>query len=288
MKKGIQLLVVCSVILFTACSLGNPGSGGVNTPALPGEIGVGTQTQGFGQVDTSTVTPPESTPLPPTPTIEIPDSATLTPELIEESSDTPAYTITIQSVKMEGDNFFAEPFNTAIKNLVDKERQAFIESTSQVEEWRAANIPDIRSALDGVYTLTYNENTLVSIHFEFSMYIAGAAHPNSYSITLTYNLQNQHVLQLADLFTPESDWLNALSTLCSTDLSNRGVLEFSEGAAPVIENYARWTINPEGLKIYFDPYQVIAYAAGPQQVIVPYTALADYIANPGVLADMLP
>ncbi|HXR98967.1 MAG TPA: RsiV family protein, partial [Pyrinomonadaceae bacterium] len=52
-----------------------------------------------------------------------------------------------------------------------------------------------------------------------------------------------------------------------------------KGAAAKADNYQGWTITKRGLGIYFDPYQVGPYAAGPQFVLVPYSDLKDLI-NP--------
>jgi hypothetical protein len=43
-------------------------------------------------------------------------------------------------------------------------------------------------------------------------------------------------------------------------------------------------ITKKGLWITFDPYQVAAYAAGPQTVLVPYSALKDIIKPDGPVA----
>jgi hypothetical protein len=163
-----------------------------------------------------------------------------------------------------------------------------LDGIADIEEWRAANMPDIRSTLDNAVTITYNDHSLVSVHFEFFTYTAGAAHPFSYSKTLSYDMNTRQVVGLEQLFNSGSDWLNTISSFCISDLTARGVYEFPEGAAPNPENYSHWSITPDGLVIYFDPYQVAAYAAGPQQVTIPFASLADYIASPGLIAHFLP
>jgi hypothetical protein len=46
---------------------------------------------------------------------------------------------------------------------------------------------------------------------------------------------------------------------------------------PTPENYRNWNIATDGLMITFDEYQVAAYAAGPQTVVVPYSELQAVI-----------
>jgi hypothetical protein len=223
-----------------------------------------------------------------TATVIAPTVATLVNETIESPADSTAYTIQLEKVKMDGDASYADPFNTLVQAMMEVEQKNFLDGIAEIEEWRAANMPDIRSTLDNAVTITYNDHSLVSVHFEFFTYTAGAAHPFSYSKTLTYDMNTRQVVELEQLFTSGSDWMNAVSSYCINDLTAKGVYEFLEGATPTPENYSRWSITPDGLVIYFDPYQVAAYAAGPQQVTIPYASLADYIASPGLIAHLVP
>lgn len=231
----------------------------------------------------ATWTPVIASPVPP-----VPASASLLSEMLEAYSESPAYTILLESVVMEGDAVYADPFNSQVHLLMEREQKNFIEGLNEIEEWRAANMPDIRSTLDAAHQVTLNDHSLVSVRFEFYAFTAGAAHPVSYSKTLTYNLASGDVVLLPDLFTLGTDWLGALSSYCLRDLQERGVLEFPEGAGPTMGNYASWTLTPEGLVVYFDPYQVAAYAAGPQQVLVPYAVMSEFIAPQGVLSFVQP
>ncbi len=56
------------------------------------------------------------------------------------------------------------------------------------------------------------------------------------------------------------------------------------GASPRADNYRAVSITKKGLWVTFDPYQVAAYAAGPQHVLVPYSALKDIIKPDGPVA----
>ncbi len=228
------------------------------------------------------------TPVITTPTPPAPANAVLLTEMIEAYSESPAYTILLESIVMEGEPYYADPFNELVKELMEKEQTSFIEGLAEIEAWRAANMPDIRSTLDSTYQATYNDHSLVSIRFEFYSYTAGAAHPISYSKTLTYDLNQNRKVQLPDLFTMGTDWLGALSSFCLKDLQQQGVLEFPEGAEPVMKNYTGWSLTPDGMVVYFDPYQVASYAAGPQQVLVPYAALSEFISPQSVLSYLLP
>ncbi len=73
-----------------------------------------------------------------------------------------------------------------------------------------------------------------------------------------------------------------------TPVEERDIAAWTEGAAPTIENYKSWNIQPDGLRITFDPYQVASYAAGHQTIVVPYAELGTIIRADGPLASFAP
>ena len=94
-----------------------------------------------------------------------------------------------------------------------------------------------------------------------------------------------------DLFNPKSNYLSVISAYCIKDLKDQSKKndmlmedQIKEGAAPRADNYSAWTITRKGLWITFDPYQVAAYAAGPQHILVPYSVLKDIIKADGPIA----
>lgn len=129
------------------------------------------------------------------------------------------------------------------------------------------------STMDVRYTVVMQTADLISIQFLNSWYVSGAAHPGTNYYTLNYDLRNHRVLALPDLFRVDQPYLQVIADECIRQLKERDIAADETGAAPVLENYARWNLTPDGLLITFDAYQVAAYAAGPQQVTVPYTML---------------
>jgi len=108
-------------------------------------------------------------------------------------------------------------------------------------------------------------------------YVAGAAHPNSYSLTLNYDLFTQQPIALETLFQSGAPYLTELQSYCTDQLIPiLGDALFAEGLTPLPENYARWVFTPQGFEFTFDPYQVAPYAAGPQMVRVPYAQLQPH------------
>ncbi len=150
-----------------------------------------------------------------------------------------------------------------------------------------ANAPTPQNFLTSDFEVLYNAHGLVSIHAENSQYFYGAAHPLPFSSVINYSLPLQRELALADLFQPGTDYLQSIADYCTNQLKNDEWFMFSEGALPEEQNYQKWNITPEGLRITYDPYQVAAYAAGYVRVTVPWEELRVIIAEDGPVGALV-
>lgn len=231
----------------------------------------------FAPTPTATL-PPSTLPSTATSVPVLSQQLTLISQSHEESNQTPPFTITVQTPQFAGsDDPRVAAFNQHLSALVDKEvemwRKSFFENT----------FPTVTngSFLEAKHTLLYQSGEVWSFKFDFHFYSDGAAHPGSYSVTLNYDLGQGRELTLGDLFLPNSNYLEAIANYCKAELSKQPLYDgaFTQGADPTLENYRRWNITPGGLLITFDEYQVAPYAAGPQQVTVPYAELKGLI-NP--------
>jgi len=208
---------------------------------------------------------------------------------IKENNKKLNYKIDVQYPQLTGgSNPNLEKFNQAARGAVTKKVAAFKkdmapEQGENTEETRPED--SMGSDLTISYTVALAQDDLVSIDFEVGTYSQGAAHPNSYSETLNFDLKNGKSLKLADLFKPGAKYLQAIANYCIADLKKQATAkgltpeEIDKGAAAKADNYQGWTLTKKGVGIEFDPYQVGPYAAGPQFVVVPYSNLKDII-NP--------
>ena len=195
-----------------------------------------------------------------------------------------------------------EKFNQNARALVMKKVSDFRKEMAPEEpaepsgEAVAEPTPETMGSDLGVgYTVSLANDDLISIEFSVGSYYSGAAHPNSYTEVLNFDLKNGKVIRLSELFNPGAKYLQAISNYSIGDLKKQskdkqGMLDddwIQRGAGPDAENYKSWTISRKGLAINFDAYQVGPYAAGPQQVFIPYTALKDLIKADGPLQPFL-
>ncbi len=262
--NGIYRLIMAGFMLFSllACS-------GTFATAFP------TQTN---LAPTGTVPAPPS-PVPPTPGV------ILSSVSLHEENQNPTYEIKAQVPTLDGNtDARVINFNTAMLNLVNTEVNKFKKNVSELPPSSVSP----GSFLDVTYALMLQHNDLWSFKFNFSGYSAGAAHPYLYSITVNYDLRQGKELALSDLFLANSNYLEVISKYCSAELGKRdiGFDAFAQGAAPTPENYRNWNVTADGLMITFDEYQVAAYAAGPQTVVVPYGELLAGIDPQGLLAGL--
>lgn len=203
-----------------------------------------------------------------------------TKELDEREID-PAYVFKVKypAVDEQEDPQYKE-FNRAILQMVLADIAQF---RKDVREFKGIPPPSSGSFMYVDYEVLFNQNGILSIFFTYDFYLQGAAHPFRISKTMTYQANTEQFLKLVDLFQPGVDYLGRIADYCIEDLSRRGLLEFPGGAAPRAENYLLWNITADGLLITFDEYSVGPYAMGRQQVLVPYTELADILAPSGPL-----
>ena len=197
-----------------------------------------------------------------------------------------------------------EKFNQTVRGLIARKVSDFKKEMTPSADEPTPELPEqtptesLGSDIKIFYRVALAKDDLVGIEFTVSSYSAGAAHPNSYTEVVNFDLKNGKSLKLAELFQPGAKYLQTLSTYCIQDLKKQGKEQganamlddddwIKRGAGTELTNYANWTITKKGLEITFDPYQVAAYAAGPQSVLVPYSALKEIIKLDGPVGQFV-
>jgi hypothetical protein len=209
---------------------------------------------------------------------------TLVSRSTDESSDSPAYTIKAQTPFYEGsEDQRVINFNNEMQLLTQEEIGNFKDNAAQTKP--VAGLAG--SSYNQEYQVLSGPGNLVSIKFQITIYIQGAAHPGTHTRTVTYDLESGSDISLTQLFLPNSDFLQQISDYCVAQLKTRsiGFEDFSSGADPIPANYGNWNLTPDGLLITFDEYQVAPYAAGPQEVTIPYSQLHTILDPQGPLGQ---
>jgi hypothetical protein len=178
------------------------------------------------------------------------------------------------------------PGAAAFNALVQRQANARITSfKTDMAAWEVPKDFPNGSNLGVTYSTTLAAPGFVSVRIEHYSYYAGAAHPNTDSSTLNFDLTSGQPLSLSTQFKPGSNGLKLIADFSTRELRKKLGRDLDEkGVIPNDENYARWNLTPKGVLITFDTYQVGAYVLGSHEVLVPRSALASAIA-PGSALD---
>ena len=215
--------------------------------------------------------------------IEFQSAVRVVPKVIREINKQSRYSLDAEYPEIDGDARF-DKFNREARAMITKDVAAFKAAETNQEPDETSDLPTEtqNSTLDIGYQIRFATDDLISVEFNEGDYSRGAAHGNSVTTVLNYDVKQGKKLALSDLFNPKSNHLAVISAYCIKDLREQSkgdkdsMLDedmMKTGTAPRADNYQAWAITRKGLWITFDPYQVAAYAAGPQHVLVPYSAL---------------
>ena len=228
--------------------------------------------------------------------IEFTGPVRVNPKMIREANKEKHYTVEAEYPQIEGDARF-DKFNREARAMIAKDVAAFKSAETATEPDAATDLTaEAGESTQNIgYDIRYATDDLISVEFNEDSYSRGAAHGNQITTVLNYDLKNGKKLTLADLVNPKSNYLSVISAYCIKDLKQQAQKNkdtmladdtIQTGASARADNYKAWAITKKGLWITFDPYQVAAYAAGPQFVLVPYSALKDIIKADGPLAGL--
>jgi hypothetical protein len=197
----------------------------------------------------------------------------VTTDLVSESSEKPLYEIHGQVPVIQDPS--AEKLNVLLKKAVTEELDGF---KKNMTDWETP--PEMAKYVSFMwvrYDVPLLTPQMASVRFYVDYFMAGAAHPNHYFKVVNYDLVNGKTGEIKDLFTDSTKALVFLSKFCKTDLGDPDFPLFEEGLVPTEENFKNWNLSEKGLRLSFDPYQVAPYAAGPQEVLVPYSELHSLV-----------
>lgn len=136
--------------------------------------------------------------------------------------------------------------------------------------------------LDITYETSQYSDTVLTLIFTTYQY-SGGAHGSTIIQTYTFDLANQNVIHLDDLFTNTGDALAIIAPLVEADITAKlgDMLDanwLAQGSGTDPQNYQTFSLSGDSITFYFQQYQVAAYAAGIQQVTIPLSELSSVLA----------
>lgn len=128
------------------------------------------------------------------------------------------------------------------------------------------------------YNVTYNQNCFLSIYFDNHEY-TGGAHGGTIRSSETWELCSGMRIPLYSLFKPGTDYKLLLTGEImkqaeSYSRQNPGMY-FEEYKSLIIKNFNEqsYYLTPEGLKIYYQQYDIGAYVIGIVEFTIPYETI---------------
>ena len=182
------------------------------------------------------------------------------------------------------------PFAGSImQSYLTQERSTFWEMAGQGVTPEFSGYP---WTLEIKHEIFHHTPQVVSVLFNVYTY-TGGAHSNTYFKTFTFDLENDSLYTLDALFQEGVDARAILAPIAREQLLTTlaDFPDFIESGTephpdtttyPGLDNYANWVLTEDALVLYFPPYQVAPYVAGPQTVTIPLADLQDVL-NPAFL-----
>lgn len=132
--------------------------------------------------------------------------------------------------------------------------------------------------LDILYT-KYEYNNYLSYVFRVSEY-TGGAHPNHTIFTISYDKNNNKMIDITSLVSNNDNLLNLLSNISRSILKENELFNDNkifgmmlDGTKPNLENFRNFVFSKEGLLIFFEQYKIAPYSYGEFNVLIPYSNL---------------
>ncbi len=189
----------------------------------------------------------------------------------------------------------AEPSPDDVDDAVDDINEQMEQYIAQMQEkflWYVARKYEGYVAMDTTYNVLRNDEVLLSIRFETTINVGGSG---QYSRCFTLDKRTATVLELSDLFLPESDYIGIISAEIlkqMTDQVNSGKGDYfipggiwsDDECFKQIDADQNFYINDQNqLVIIFDEYQVAPGSMGMPEFVLTAEVLTDILKNPSVI-----
>ncbi len=125
------------------------------------------------------------------------------------------------------------------------------------------------------FTVTYNQNCLISLYFDQYEY-AGGAHGLTVRYSDTWNLEKSKRLEMNEFFPHKNNYreyvLQVIDRQIEYRITREEAMFFADYEKLKKENFKanHFYLSKEGMVVYFQEYDIAPYAAGLPTFIIPY------------------
>ncbi|MEP6935940.1 MAG: DUF3298 domain-containing protein [Nitrospirota bacterium] len=181
---------------------------------------------------------------------------------------------------------WAEEANAYIQAAVISDVQGIRNLANEAPwTWPLSEEDEGESSFGASYDNVFFRGRLLSIRFSFFAYHFGGNHPNHWTRTLNLFLDPIYNIELKHFFGAGVDYLGLLSIVvrqkllsrCGLNVGNLDRLSVLKGTDPELRNFSTFNVSASGLLFNFDEYSVGPYAAGRQEVWVPFSEMSGLV-----------
>jgi hypothetical protein len=163
---------------------------------------------------------------------------------------------------------------------IDADILDFAQQTAAAFVSEFAETPhDAEYELKATYRIVRASPKIVSVIWDVWNF-TGGAHGNLDIVAFVYDAESGQPLELRDLFADEQSALDLLSAVSYArlpemlgNMADEAMIK--SGTSPDLDNFACVVPTPEGVRVFFQPYQVAPWAADPQEVNISLQELRD-------------
>jgi hypothetical protein len=177
-----------------------------------------------------------------------------------------------------------DEFNAKVKSVVDTALSDFKTNSLDNDKAVKENDPVDYAKFPREYDLLISytpgqvDENVASVMLNTEGF-TGGAHGYHIATPINFDLKKKIEIKLSDIFAGQKDYLQKISDYCIKDLTKQisekaggdavDASWIKQGAGPDEQNFSAFLINKNNIIIYFQEYQVVAYAFGSYQVTVP-------------------
>jgi len=142
---------------------------------------------------------------------------------------------------------------------------------------------DASGTIDGFYFVEAANDRLIDIDLIDSGYGWGAAHPLTGRTSFLYWLDRNRELTISDVFVPQSEWQDKLTSVAirnlraQSDLTDMLGNHIEKAVKETVSDLTSWTPTRDGLTITFGQYAIGPYAVGMPEAHIPWSDLKPYL-----------
>lgn len=166
------------------------------------------------------------------------------------------------------DKKIEDSFNNVIKERVDEYKNLYNRNDTDDKE-------TLKQTIFVDYEILRKEKDYISLKLIISLYTEGAAHPNNFLDSITFDLETGSELRLKDLFKEDSDYEKTLNEVLNEKVKELEYELFEEYKG--LEEHQQFYLTDNGLAIYYQPYVYTPHAVGPLILEVPFAEIKDIL-----------